>query len=275
LKMLKRRSAGKYGKYRRPIRNQRRWRWLRWLAGAFVASMLLAGALSLVCRGLAQSAWFQVVDIDIEGNNRLSKEQVLELSGVDIHSNLVSLSCRRVRERLTGNAWVAAAEVTRHWPNRLQIRVRERAPVAILNREGQLFYLDRQGLAFAPVLPADDLDYPVISGAGRDWSDAPGASAVLAEAMQFLRYAGGGNPNLPSQNISEINIGDPDCLVLYLMSRPFPIRLGRGEMKSKYERLARVLSGLYRRKEFGSIAYIDTEYRDGQILVGLTGGHES
>jgi len=270
--MLKTGSRRKYGNYRRPSRNTGRGRWLRWLAGAVVAVLLLAVLLSQAYRGLARSSWFQVTEIDIEGISRLSKEQILELSGVDIHSNLIAISGRRIRARVAGNAWVASAEVIRHWPNRLRILVRERVPKAILNRNGQLFYLDRQGLAFTAVLPSDDLDYPVISGVEKNADDDQSEPVELIEAMQFLGYAGGGNPNLPAQNISEINVGEPEDLVLYLMSRPFPIRLGRGEMKSKYERLTRVLGGLYKRKEFNEISYIDADYRDGQILVGLTGG---
>ncbi len=270
--MVKTSGGGRYVSYQRPGRNSKgRGRWLRRLTGSALAAMLLAVLLSLVYRGLAHGTFFQVTEIDIEGVNRLSKEKVLELSGVDIHSNLVALSGRKIRARVADNAWVASAEVKRHWPNRLEIRVREKSPVAILNRDGQLFYLDRQGLAFAPVLPPDDLDYPVISGAVKKVADDQTEQEVMAEALKFLGYAGGGNPNLPAQNISEIDVGDPGDLVLYLMSRPFPIRLGRGEMKSKYERVARVLSGLYKRQEFGEIAYIDADYRDGQILVGLTG----
>jgi len=273
--MRKTAGVGRYANYQRPGRSRGRGRRWRQLAGAVLVSLLLAVLLSMVYRGLARSAFFQVTEIVIEGSNRLSKEQVLELSGVDIHSNLIALSGRQIRERVAGNGWVASAAITRHWPNRLQIRVRERVPVAIRNRDGQLFYLDRQGLAFAPVLPLDDLDYPVISGALKNEADDQAEPAELAEALQFLGYAGGGNPNLPAQNISEINVSDPEELVLYLMSRPFPIRLGRGGMKSKYERLARVLGGLYKRQEFGEIAYIDADYREGQILVRLTGGQES
>ena len=246
-----------------------------WLAVALLAPLLAFTLLSLLYRGLARSAFFQVTEIEIEGGSQLSKEQILELSGVDIHSNLIALSGRRIRERLTGNGWVASAVVRRYWPNRLLIRIRERVPVAILNRDGQLFYLDRQGLDFTPVLPADDLDYPVISGVMSKGGLGQSEKEGVAEALQFIGCAGGGNPNLPAQNISEINIADPGELKLFLMSRPFPINLGRGEMKSKYERLARVLSGLYKRKEFAEIVYIDADYRDGQVLVGLGGGQGS
>jgi cell division protein FtsQ len=273
--MANRSGVRRYGNFQRSSRGRGGGRWWRRLTGAVLASLVLAISLSLVYRGLSRSAFFQVAEIDIKGINRLSKEQILELSGVDIHSNLVALSARQIRERMAGNAWVGSTVITRHWPNRLEILVRERVPVAILNREGQLFYLDRHGSAFTEVLPPDDLDYPVISGVEKNGAVDETRPAELAEALQFLRYAGAGNPNLPAQNISEIYIGDPGDLVLYLMSRPFPISLGRGEMKSKYERLARVLSGLYKRKEFNEIAYIDADYQDGQILVRLTGGHES
>jgi hypothetical protein len=41
-------------------------------------------------------------------------------------------------------------------------------------------------------------------------------------------------------------------------------------MKNKYERLSAVLGGIYKRREFSGVSYIDVTYRDNQVLVGLT-----
>ena len=56
------------------------------------------------------------------------------------------------------------------------------------------------------------------------------------------------------------------------MDRPFPIHLGRGEMRTKYERLTKVLYWLYKRKEFNKVAYIQVNYNEDKVLVGSKRG---
>lgn len=247
-------------------------RWLGPLFGVLMALLMLAALGFVAYQGLSRSDFFQITAIEIDGCKRVSKEKVVEWSGVDIHTNLAALSVKEIKTRVESQGWIESAEVSREWPNRLLIAIREREPVAILNRGGRMFYLDRNGFAFTAVEPPDDLDFPVISGlVGEPGGDGEGQSG-FREALQFLRFAAQGNRNLPAQSISEINIGGGDELVVFLLSRPFPIRLGRGEMKSKYDRLSAVLGGIYKRREFAGVSYIDVTYRDNQVLVGLTDG---
>ena len=63
---------------------------------------------------------------------------------------------------------------------------------------------------------------------------------ALREALLFIKYVKKNDPNLPPQNISELKISEDD-IVLFLMDRPFPIRLGRGDIYKKYRRLSKVL----------------------------------
>lgn len=260
----------RYQPHRSDYRTSGGMQWLGPLLGVVLALIMVVALGFVAYQGLSRSDFFQITAINIEGCSRVGKERVLEWSGVDIHSNLAALSAKEIKTRLESQGWVEAAEVRREWPNRLVISIRERVPMAVLNRGGRLWYLERNGRVFAEAEPSDDLDFPVISG----FSGEPGGSGEnqpgFREALQFLQIATHGNRNLPVQNISEINIGGGDELVLFLLSRPFPIRLGRGDMKNKYDRLAAVLGGIYKRREFSGVSYIDVTYRDNQVLVGLT-----
>lgn len=259
----------KYQPYRGDQRSSDGMQWLGPVVGGVLVLLLLAVLGFVAYKGMSRSDFFQITDIDFVGCQRIGKERAMEWSGLDIHTNLVAMSPRDVKARLESHGWVESAEVKREWPNRLIINIRERVPVAIQNREGRLSYLDRNGRAFNAVEPQDDHDFPVISGL----SGAGGRGEVqtdLLEALQFLHFAAQGNRNLPVQSISEINIGSGGDLVLFLLSRPFPIRLGRGDLKNKYDRLSAVLGGIYKRREFTGVSYIDVTYRDNLVLVGLT-----
>ncbi|MEW6501696.1 MAG: cell division protein FtsQ/DivIB [Thermodesulfobacteriota bacterium] len=234
-----------------------------------VLAALAAGSF-LMLKAMERSEFFQVTAIRIQGNQRVTKNQILELSGVDIHTNLLALDLDEVKSRIEGHEWVESAEVDRNWPNRLQITIRERVPVALISLKEGLFYLDRQGVAFAKVLPPEDLDYPVITGLRRDQWPQEVKGSPLGEALQFLVVASRGGTVLPSQSISEIHLEPAGSLVLFLVDRPFPIFLGKGEVTTKYHRLARVLNRLYKGNEFAATAYIRMDYLPDKVLVGLT-----
>lgn len=219
---------------------------------------------------LAQSSFFQIVDIEIKGGQRLSKAELLELSGVDVQSNLVKINSSQVQNLLENHCWIERAVVSRKWPDRLLISVKERKPVAIINLADGLHYVDEVANIFAPVKQGADLDYPVITGlAGSDLLQKE--TSGLEEALLLIKYAGRPNPNLPVQNISEIMVNDKN-LVLFLVDRPFPIRLGRGNIWEKYRRVVKVLAVLYRRKEFARVAYVNIDYAADKVLVGMGAG---
>jgi cell division septal protein FtsQ len=232
---------------------------------------LLSGFLLFCYRAVGQSAFFQITDIEIDGCQRLSKKEILELSGVDVHSNLAKLSSGQVQDLLEGHIWIERAVVAKEWPDRLSISIRERRPVAMVNLEDGLHYVDRAAMVFAPVEQNADLDYPVITGLVSERLLLPMKLSGLADALLLIKYASRDNPNLPAQNISEISVRDNE-LVLFLMDRPFPIRLGKGDIWGKYKRLVKVLSLLYKRREFARVSYVYVDYANDKVLVGMGAG---
>jgi len=236
--------------------------------------LVLSVSLTLFCYGaLTHSDFFQITEIKIEGCKQISKSEILALSGVDVHSNIVKIDTGQIRALLEGHSWIKRAVISRELPDRLIISVEERVPVAMVNLDDGLYYVDRASQVFAPVDTANDLDYPVIIGLEGETLLEQTEFSVLDEALLFIKYASRqDNPNLPAQNISEINVGGNE-LVLFLMDRPFPIRLGRGgDMRVKYNRLVKVLYWLYKRKEFARVSYLDVDYGEGRVLVGMETG---
>ncbi len=243
------------------------------LVGLILVGLLAAIGLSglLAWKQMGQWSFFQLTAIAIDGCVRTSKKEILDLSGVDVHSNLLALSPGRIREEIEGHRWVESAQVRRHWPNRLQISVRERRPVALLSLNDGLYFLDWQGIPFAEALPPEDLDFPVITGLTarpeeQGWSDEQRQG--LARALTLIRLAGRGGVVLPTQGISEINLGPDGGLTLFLLSRPFPVQLGDGrEISRDYYRLVQVLSRLYRERIFAETVAIRMDYLPDKVLV--------
>ena len=158
-----------------------------------------------------------------------SKEQISALSRVDIHTNLLAINVNQVESVLESHPWIARAEVVRDWPNRLLIILQEKNPVALLNRETGLFYLDSRGGIIAAVNPSQELDFPVITGLEKFQFNSVTSENIpepLQDVYALLKLANRNNPILPEQNISEIHLAENGELVLYLLDKPFPIYMG-------------------------------------------------
>lgn len=233
----------------------------------FLVSCLGIGSY-IFFKGLKGSDFFQITSIKIDGQRRTSKKNIMDLSGVDIHTNLLALNVNKVKAKVVAHDWIESAEIDRHWPNRLVITVKERTPVAIVSLNSGLYYLDRKGVAFAKVLPPEDMDYPVITGQVLNkWSNNI-KGTPLDKALRFIRYSSRGNSILPKQSISEVHLTDDGDMILFLVNRPFPIYLGKEKIGTQYYRLAKVLYWLYKKKEFSKTAYIRMDYIRDKVLVG-------
>jgi len=221
---------------------------------------------------LCQCDFFQITAVRINNNRMTSKEQIAALSRVDIHSNLLAINVVQVQELLESHPWIAKADVIRDWPNRLLINLKEKNPVALLNRDTGLFYLDDSGQIIAAANPSQELDFPVITGLENysfDTTDSAHVSKPLQDVFELLKLANRNNPILPQQNISDIHITEQGELILYLLDRPFPIYLGTEEkISTRYYRLVKVLKDLYKTREFAEVLYIRLDYQKDTILVG-------
>ncbi|MDH3359921.1 MAG: FtsQ-type POTRA domain-containing protein, partial [Desulfobulbaceae bacterium] len=119
-------------------------------------------------QGMLHSDFFQITSINIDGCRRIAKKKVLDLSGVTVHANLLSLDLDEMQKRLEAEDWIAQVTIKRQWPNCLEILVKERKPVALVNLDTGLHFVDRDGVIFAAALPPDEIDFPVISGVKKD-----------------------------------------------------------------------------------------------------------
>lgn len=214
---------------------------------------------------LCRCDFFMITGIKIQGNQQITRNQVLELSGIDFHTNLLAMRPAQVEALLEGHPWVARARITRNWPNDLLIDIRENIPVALTSMTDGLYYLNSTGEAFVKVTAAGNLDYPVITGlAGQEKEYA---EHLLHESLLFMKRAQG-NTFLPKQNISEIHIDKDRGAILFLADRAFPIYLGKEKTAAKYDKLVKVLKNLYKKNEFQTTAYINMDYMKDRILVG-------
>lgn len=226
------------------------------------SSLLFAAAWFVFKTGFEQSVFFKVDEVEIDGNDYVSSKKILALTGLNVKSSMWKIKTAELAEKLERQERIKKAEIDKDWPDRIRIIIQERSPEALVSRKGELFYLDDEGVIFSPVLPADDVDFPVITFDESIYKKDALKKKYTYMALEFLGLASQGNPELPKQNISEIHFGNSG-LIMFLVDYPLPVYLGQKDMAQKYRRLSRVLSWLYSRQRIGETEYIDMNYVTG------------
>lgn len=246
------------------------------LVSAIGVGLLVGGGLFSLYKLMAVSEFFQLTDIRVQGSNRLDKQQIMALAGINYQSNILAINTGQIKKKIESHHWIQSAQIKRSIPSELRIYVKERVPVSLVNSGSGLYFLDKSGDVFAPANPPDDIDFPVITGLEKEVDARLSGEGKglderknqLRKALTLIRFSGRGSSSLPRQNISEINLLKNGELIMFLADNPFPIYLGQEVSQRKYYRLAKVLYWLYKKREFSDVNFIRMDYMNNKILVG-------
>jgi cell division protein FtsQ len=261
------------------------------LVGGLTGTSLL---LILAYDTVTQSSYFEAKTITVEGNRELSKESILELVGLKLRDNILSVNVNTLRHRLIANPWVAAAEIQRTLPDAIHIRVKERVPIAIVDLE-RLFYVDEKGEIFKPAESSDKARVPIVTGlsvSGFDFGD-PWRSPQFKAVMDMLRLSRGHDSVIPFASLHRVHVDRDMGLTLFATlepyspparsmctpalasatdggrpARPSPaaIKVGFGGYESKFSRLRDIFSYLKQESGFLNLQFVDLDDTD-RIVV--------
>jgi cell division protein FtsQ len=143
------------------------------IAGAVALGLSAVIAISNAWPAIQQKtfAWtaahgLAVQDILVEGRYHTDTQAVLAAIAIQPGESLLTLSPRATRERLLEIAWIESAVVERRWPGTVYVRLIERIPVALWERNGSFTLVDKTGVLIGPK-PEGQFDrLMVLSGEG-------------------------------------------------------------------------------------------------------------
>src|SRR6201987_5907236 len=139
------------------------------LLWAFIAAAILCVA-AVAAGGLyeyGERSWrFRVEssdNIEITGMQNVTKDQIMEIMGADIGRNIFFIPLAQQKAQLEQIPWVDSASVMRFVPNRLQVEIHERTPVAFARVGPRIFLIDAGG-PLRDLPPNHKFSLPVILG---------------------------------------------------------------------------------------------------------------
>ena len=226
----------------------------------------------LVVQLLMVSDLFKLDEVVVGGSKRLATEQVVALSNIRIGTNTFSLDLKLIGQKIEENPWVEKASVRRIFPRKIEIRVTERKPVAIVNLD-YLYYLDEQGEIFKSLDSQDQLDYPVITGFDqqRALRHDQNYAKRLERIVQLLSDLQK-RQHLSLAQVSEIHQQENGGLSLYTLEDGVRIKLGRSDFSRKLDRLERIYAQLS--SKLHMLEYIDLNVED-KVIVRIERSHQA
>jgi cell division protein FtsQ len=141
--------------------------------------------------------------LSIAGLRYASPSKVRRVFDSDFGRGILAVPLAERRRRLLAIDWVEDASVSRVWPDRLVVRIRERNPVAFVFLGSSVVLIDAQGVLLEPP-PQASFTFPVLSGIREDSTEETRRERVqamlrLEEDMGYL-----------AKDISEVDASDPE-----------------------------------------------------------------
>jgi cell division protein FtsQ len=157
-----------------------------------------------------ESPLLAVRSVTVSGTHLVPRSEIVAVAGVEPGTPLIRVDTARAAARVAMVRQIRSAQVTRSWPDRVVIVVRERSPALDLTAPGGGYDLvDGDGVvvrwsaARAPGLPLYLTAVPVVSLRGDP--DLAAAAAVLGELPASLRHS-----------VVSVTAPDPDQVTLGL-----------------------------------------------------------
>ena len=139
---------------RRSESTRHRVHWLRWM----IVSLLALASIGAGLDWLVHTSLFRVRHVEVIGLRHESRGAVLAASGLASGPPLLEVNASQVAQRLSVFPWIRTVVVSKRWPNTVELRVRERTPVAVaFDANHTLQYVDASGHDLGPAPLAANL----------------------------------------------------------------------------------------------------------------------
>jgi len=239
---------------------------LLWSVAAAAACCVAAlGAAELYHYG--EHSWRFRVDssdnLEVTGMQNVTQAQIMEVMGSDIGRNIFFIPLAQQKAQLEQIPWVESASVMRFVPNRLQVKIHERAPVAFARVGPRMFLIDGGG-TLMELPPKHKYSFPVILGMNPGEPLSTRAPRMKAYADMVRDLDSGGARY--SQDLSEVDLTDLED-VKVRVNDPLGdvlVHLGSSDYLRRFKIYVSHAQGW--RQQFHKLESVNLRY-DNQVIV--------
>ncbi len=228
-----------------------------------VILVALGGAAWVVTRVVLENPHFFLSSVDLHGAKYAARSQVEDQFVLDRGRSLLRVPLEERRRAIERIPWVRSAAVTRVFPDRIEVMIEERTPVAFLWTAAGVALLDGEGVIL-DLPPGARFEFPVVQGVSADQS-LEERRARMELFMELMNDLDRGEGNLRDE-ISEVDLNNPqDARVIVVDdSGAVLLHLGREDFLPRYLLYASQIDQWQRK--FANVRSVDLRF-ERQVVI--------
>lgn len=207
---------------------------------------ILLSALAASIVFFMMSPLFNIVQIDVVGNEKIQTDTIISLSQITLGDNIYKTSSKQIEQNIKENAYIQEVEIKRKLPNKIMITVKERKTTYMLEYASSYAYINNQGYILD--ISQEIKEVPIIEGyATKEEEIKPGSRLCdddLEKLENVLRIVDSANSNGIGNLITRINIQDKQNYTLIMEEAKKIVYLGdASNLSNRMVYLKAILAG--------------------------------
>ncbi len=204
--------------------------------------------------------------ISIADNHYVTPASVRQIFAADRNKSVLRIPLDLRRQQLEAIPWVEQATVRRALPNKIQVEITERTPIAFLRAGSELALIDEHGVILERPLEGD-FNFPVVTGMSPEMplEEREKRMQMFAGFMHSIESARSG----ATEQVSEVDLTDANDLRANLTGlgsavagngtdTPILVHFGNEDFEGKYQTLVENIAQW--RATAGSIESVDLRF---------------
>ena len=195
---------------------------IKWLT---LIAIIIAGIIYAML-----SPIFNIANIEVNGNSKISSESIISLSGLKVGQNIFNFRTSNIVDNIKQNAYIDSVQINRSLPDTIRITVEERVTTFMLSFGNAYVYINNQGYILE--ITSEKGEYPLLIGYETPEEDIQEGNRLctndlekLSDILKIMEAATSGD-NKIRDLITEIDMTDSSDYVLRLDSEKKTVHLG-------------------------------------------------
>ena len=128
---------------------------------AIYAFILLVILFIYIC---ISSSIFELKQINVDGNIKITKSEITKIGNIETGKNIFKYNLNDVEKRLLENSYIKYVKVSRKFPDKLVITIKENSEYAVIKEGASYIYIGENGLILSEKKEITNKNIPLISG---------------------------------------------------------------------------------------------------------------
>lgn len=171
---------------------------------------------------------FNITEINVNGNEKISGEEILSLSQLKKDENIFKMNKQEIRDKIKQNAYIDTVEIKRALPDTVIISVTERIPTYQINVSNMYMLINNQGYMLE--MTEMDESMPVIVGISTSEEDIKVGNRLCVEDLEklgdVLKIVESAKSNNLNNLINKVDITSKDDYIIEMKDEKKTVHIG-------------------------------------------------